>query len=324
MTQLRAHLDGFAAHLRAERRLSPHTVRAYLGDVEAFVAGVDARRGRPARLDDLRLREVRLHLAARHGDHAASSLARGLSGLRAFATWLQREGRIASHDLDLARRPRRGKHLPVVLPVQDVVAMIERPSVRPGAPPGSAWAERDTALLEVLYGAGLRVSEALGLDRGDVRVDGGATALRVRHGKGSKTRVVPLGRPGAAALTRWLARRESVEIAAEAREAVFVGVRGKRLDARVARAIVGARAEGSGARARIGPHGLRHGFATHLLAAGADLRTIQALLGHASLSTTQQYTHLEIGALIDTYERSHPRARASPVSRSPAPPRDEP
>jgi integrase/recombinase XerC len=168
-------------------------------------------------------------------------------------------------------------------------------------------------MLEVLYGAGLRVSEAVALDLDDLRHEGrGADehlTVRVRLGKGGKQRVVPLGRKAAVALAEWLDVRSELLRPGSPVAAVFLGHRGARLVTRVARELVYRRCEETGARAVVGPHGLRHSFATHLLQSGCDLRTIQSLLGHASLSTTQRYTHLDMGRLIDLYEQAHPRAK---------------
>jgi integrase/recombinase XerC len=251
---------------------------------------------------DLDVREVRAHLAELHGKLAASSIGRKLSALRTFAEFCRREGLLEENAVALIRRPKVGRKLPVALPVEDVTALIESDQ-RTGA-----VGSRDRALLEVLYGAGLRVSEVVALDIDDLRTEGDRLTVRVRSGKGGKQRVVPLGRKAAEALKDWLAAREQLATPKSPADALFLGTRGARLTARVARELVYRRCEQTGARAVIGPHGLRHSFATHLLQSGCDLRTIQALLGHASLSTTQRYTHLDMGRLIDLYEQAHPRA----------------
>ncbi|WP_146662037.1 tyrosine recombinase XerC [Enhygromyxa salina] len=299
---MRSALASFMVYLQTERRLSAHTQVAYRRDVEAFIDSVETRRARPARLSDLGVREVRAHLAELHGKLAASSIGRKLSALRSFGEFCRREGLVEENAVALIRRPKLGNKLPVALPVEDIGQMIDAPQ-REGA-----VGLRDRALLEVLYGAGLRVSEAVGLDLEDLRREGQRLTVRVRSGKGGKQRVVPLGRKAAEALDAWLAARTDLMNARSPAQAVFLGTRGGRLGSRVARELVYKRCEATGARAVVGPHGLRHSFASHLLQSGCDLRTIQSMLGHASLSTTQRYTHLDMGRLFELYEQAHPRA----------------
>jgi len=301
---MRPALARFLIHLETERRLAANTVAAYRGDIEGFAASVEARRGRPPRVTDLSIREARAHLAERHGELAPSSIGRRLSALRSFGEFCRREGLLDENPVALLRRPKLGRKLPVALPVEDIGAMIDGPQ-REG-PLGA----RDRALLEVLYGAGLRVSEAVGLDLDDLRWEPGHRGLsvRVRNGKGGKDRIVPLGDKAASALRAWLEVREGLLRPEQATAALFLGARGARLLARVAREVVYRRCQQSGARTVVGPHGLRHSFASHLLQSGCDLRSIQAMLGHASLSTTQRYAHLDMGRLFELYEQAHPRA----------------
>lgn len=311
---MRVALERFLQHLQTERRLAANTAIAYARDIEAFASSVEQRRGRPAQVRDLDVREVRAHLAELHGELAASSIGRKLSALRTFAEFCRREHLLDENAVALIRRPKVGRKLPVALPVEDIGTLIDAPQ-RPGA-----VGLRDRALLEVLYGAGLRVSEAVALDLDDLRHEGAKPderlTVRVRSGKGGKQRLVPLGRKAAEALAEWLAVRSELLRPASPVAAVFLGTRGARLTTRVARELVYRRCEETGARAVVGPHGLRHSFATHLLQSGCDLRTIQALLGHASLSTTQRYTHLDMGRLIDLYEQAHPRAKLSAARAS--------
>jgi site-specific recombinase XerD len=301
---MRVALERFLQHLRSERRLAANTAIAYARDIEAFARSIEKRRGRPAKVGDLDVREVRAHLAELHGELAASSIGRKLSALRTFAEFCRREQLLEENAVALIRRPKVGRKLPVALPVEDIGTLIDAPQ-RPGA-----IGLRDRALLEVLYGAGLRVSEAVALDLDDLRRETPERlTVRVRSGKGGKQRLVPLGRKAAVALAEWLAVRSELLRPKSPVAAVFLGHRGARLSTRVARELVYRRCEETGARAVVGPHGLRHSFATHLLQSGCDLRTIQSLLGHASLSTTQRYTHLDMGRLIDLYEQAHPRAK---------------
>ena len=324
---MRDAIERFLEHLRSERRLSPHTLRAYRGDLEEFVHAVEQRRGRPAELADLNLREVRSDLAERFGRQAASTAARKLSALRSFGEFLRREGSVADNEAALVRRPRLPRKLPVALPQGDVADLIDGAGHRDGA-----LGLRDRAILEVLYGAGLRVAECVALDIDHLRWERDELTLRVVAGKGGKDREVPLGRPGAEALRAWLAVRDELLPPGQrathgtgsrghvpkGERAVFLNNRGARIGDRSVRALVYRRCEATGARARVGPHGLRHSFATHLLEGGCDLRSIQAMLGHASLSTTQRYTHLDLGKIVDIYEQAHPRARAA-APASPVP-----
>jgi tyrosine recombinase XerC len=303
---VRAEVGEFLEHLRHEVRASEHTVSAYRNDLEGFVDGLEARRGRPARVEDLTVREVRSHLADLHGVRAPATMARKLSALRTFGEYLRRRGVLRENEVALIARPKRRQKLPVVLPQQDVAQMIDAPQ-RAGV-----RGLRDRAILEVLYGAGLRVSECSQLDLDHLQWEGQSLRVRVVRGKGGKGRVVPLGRPAATAVAEYLRRRGELVKPRSPRDALFLGDRGGRMGVRSIRNLVGRRCEQTGARSRIAPHGLRHSFATHLLDSGCDLRTIQELLGHASLSTTQRYTHLGMSKLIEVYERAHPRARKPP------------
>jgi site-specific recombinase XerC len=296
-----AQREAFLQHLRDERRASPHTVRAYARDLDAFLAGVQERTGRPPQIADFGVREIRAHLAQLHGRMAPASVARRVSVLRTFGTFLRRRGEVADNEAQLVAAPKLGRQLPVALPPEDVARMLEQPVLGPRG-------LRDAAVLELLYGAGLRVAECVGLDRAHLRRDGDAAWLRVVSGKGGKDRVVPLGRAALRAIAAWLEHRDAFVRPDSPADALFLGDRGRRLGVRQVRALVHARSHAH-ARARVGPHGLRHSFATHLLASGCDLRAIQAMLGHASLSTTQRYTHLDLGQLVDVYDRAHPRAR---------------
>ncbi len=314
---MRAAVERFLVHLATERRASPHTLRAYRRDLEDFMARIAERRGREPGLEDLNLREIRSDLADLFGAVQASTLARKLSALRSFGEFLRREGSVADNQAALVRRPRQRLRLPVALPVEDIAPMIDGPGHADG-PLGL----RDRAILEVLYGAGLRVSECAGLDLDHLVWAGDDVSLRVVEGKGGKDRVVPLGSAGAAALRAWLDARASLPATLppathlssgtgrKGPAPVFLSRRGARMSTRAIRELVYRRCLATGTRARIGPHGLRHSFATHLLESGCDLRSIQRMLGHASLSTTQRYTHLDLGHLTDIYEKAHPRAQA--------------
>ncbi len=329
-TALNAAAAAFLEHLEHEARASVHTRRAYAGDLRAFAADVAELKGRDATVADLDLRTIRLWLARHHGEQASTTVGRRLSALRRFSGYCRDRGWIVDDEVALVRRPKTAKRLPVALSQREVQAIVEVPADttsvaardhRDHPDPSEAdrgreavrtdaWQARDVAMLEVLYGCGLRVSELCGLDFDDLRTEGDGMTVRVRHGKGNKERVVPLGRLGTAAIRSWLEFRRSLEVVRGAERALFVGPRGRRIDPRAVRELVYRRCEATGARVRVGPHGLRHSFATHLLENGADLRSIQSMLGHSSLATTQRYTHLDMAKVVENWAAAHPRAAA--------------
>ncbi|MBL4686461.1 MAG: tyrosine-type recombinase/integrase [Nannocystaceae bacterium] len=316
---MEAARERFVEHLRSEVRASPHTIRAYSRDIAEFDDSVRRRHGRASRPSDLNQREVRAYLAELHTTAATSSIARKLSALRTFGELLRREGVIADNEVALVSSPKRTNKLPVALPVQDIERMIDTdpdPGTNLATPDAHGTRDddprqvRDRAVLEVLYGAGLRVGECAALDVGHLRFSSDdEVVVRVISGKGGKGRIVFLGRPAAKAVSAWLRVRVALVRPTTPPAALFVGNRGARLGVRQIREMVYRRSELS-ARARVGPHSLRHSFATHLLDNGCDLRAIQAMLGHASLSTTQRYTHISMGKLIGVYTAAHPRAMA--------------
>jgi len=303
-------VEAFAEHLRHEVRASPHTVRAYLSDLTAFVAWMTAEDGDEVGVVALVPDRVRAYLAALFARRSSGTLARKLSAIRSFGEFLRRRGLLQHNPLDVLGTPRRRSKLPIALPVEDIVGMLDGEG-RPGT-----VGKRDRAVLEVLYGAGLRVSECANLELDHLVSERGALSVRVVGGKGGKDRIVPLGRAAASALAAYLRVRAGLLGPRSPTSALFLGDRGGRLGVRAIRRLVTERSVATGARARIAPHGLRHSFATHLLDSGADLRTIQAMLGHASLSTTQRYTHLSLGQLVDVYERTHPRAQRTGSERA--------
>ena len=298
-------IQRFEAYLRTERRVSPHTLRAYLVDLEQFVrhaagAGQAIVPGTP--------QLVRGFVAEAAAQAGAVSLGRKLSTVRSLYRFLVREGLAPGNPARGVASPRRAKRLPEVLPEAEVAALVETPSAALATP----LALRDRAFLELLYASGLRVSELTGLDVGGV--DAAQGQVRVQ-GKRRKERIVPVGRTALRAIARYLDEARPALAAgpdfAGAGHALFLNYRGGRLTSRsVARLLLKWVGE-SGLPRHVHPHVLRHCFATHLLANGADLRGIQELLGHASLSTTQRYTHLDWKRLAAVYDDAHPRARRS-------------
>jgi integrase/recombinase XerC len=281
------------------RGASPHTVRNYLRDVAAFGTYLSAN---GQTLEAATPTWVRGWLGVLAVDHAPRSRARALASVKAFYRHLVRTGQLQQSPAAAMHGPKVPATLPKFLPVDEAFALVERPGE------ASLLALRDHALLEVLYGAGLRVSEVCGLSLPDVDVPG--RVLRVL-GKGQKERLCPL-HPGAAlVLQRWLLRRP--ELLAKRRrgqdgQAVFLNARGGRLTPRSVARHLDSYARAAGLLRKVSPHALRHSYATHLLAGGADVRSIQELLGHASLSTTQRYTHVSVELLQAVYDKAHPHA----------------
>jgi integrase/recombinase XerC len=286
-------LEAWAAHLRAERHASPHTVRAYLGDVRAFLAATDVPDA--ARV---RVTTVRHWLRLLDGHAERSSIARKLAAVRGFFRWLVDAGRLPADPTAGVATPRLRRKLPAHLTLDEMDRLLVTPS---GDGPLGL---RDRAILEVLYSSGLRVSELTGLDW--EHVDEEAESVRVL-GKGRKERVVPIGRPALAALAAYRGACAAAGLAVAAGP-VFRNARGGRLTSRSVARHMERWILVTGTANKATPHALRHTFATHLLGAGADLRAIQELLGHASLSTTQRYTHVDLRRLMEAYDRAHPRA----------------
>jgi integrase/recombinase XerC len=295
-------LADYERHLVSERDLTPHTVRAYLGDV-AGVLEHARRRG----LDDvtqLDLRTLRGWLAQQQTlGRSRTTIARRATAARVFTAWLARTGRAPTDVGASLGSPKAHRTLPAVLRADEASDLIAA-AVAAGDD-GSPVGVRDIAMLELLYATGIRVGELVGLDVDDVDRD--RNVVRVL-GKGRKERSVPFGRPAGRALDFWVRQARPLLVADGAGGALFVGTRGRRIDQRAVRTLVHRRiAEVPGAP-DIGPHGLRHSAATHLLEGGADLRSVQELLGHASLATTQRYTHVTTDRLRRAYQQAHPRA----------------
>ena len=310
--QLRSALDAFGRHLGLERGVSEHTVRAYLGDVRALLeyatrAGVSS----PAGLDIALLRGW---LANQHSTgRARATLARRAASARTFTAFGHARGWIASDPGPLLGTPKLRRKLPEVAGQDQISAVLSAaPRDRAAAPRGQAAALReralvlrDSAIMELLYATGIRVSELCGLDVGDLDHD--RRTVRVL-GKGSKERTVPVGLPAERATARWCHDGRPALVTPGSQHALFVGARGRRLDPRTARRVVHARLAAVPGVPDSGPHGLRHAAATHLLEGGADLRSVQEILGHASLASTQIYTHVSIERLQTAFRQAHPRA----------------
>jgi len=295
-------VEGFLNHLRYERNASPHTVRNYGRDVRGFARWAAVRTGEPGGPDlwvqvDATL--IRAFLASLYAGHAKTSIARTLSGLRTFLAYLVREGHLAASPAEGLRAPRAPRKLPNFLPVDEVFHLLD------GVAGEGLAGARDRAMLEVLYGTGIRVSELVGLDGRDLRLSSRTARIR---GKGRVERDVPLTEPATRALEAYFACRGEAGAPLPVDGPVFLNARGGRLTDRSVRRVLDRWLQKAAIVRRVSPHTLRHTFATHLLAGGADLRAIQELLGHKSLSTTQKYTHVGIEKLMEIYDRAHPRA----------------
>ena len=306
---MKALIERFLEYLRVEKNASEHTLRSYGADLEQFRSfllssdlHVDKKRGDVAveNIDHLAIRAYLSHL---YRGHKKSSLARKLAAQRSFFKYLVEEGLLAQSPAEIVATPKQEKPLPTFLPVDEVFSLLDTTDK------STIWGARDRAMLETLYSCGIRVSELVGLTDGDIDFTLGI--LKV-YGKGRKERIVPIGEKALAAIRDYLPQREAIISRLHSpgfKAPLFINRRGGRLTSRSVARILQKHLLRCGLLRKVGPHALRHSFATHLLDAGADLRAIQELLGHVSLSTTQRYTHVSVDKLMEVYDRAHPRAK---------------
>ena len=301
---MHAAIDGFVRSLRIERNASPLTLKSYSEDFNSFLDYLQDRVGHvpePAKVDVSALRGYMAYL--HECQYSRATIARRLASLRSFFRYCSREKLTTSNPAKALRTPRAGRKLPHFLTTSQTVQLVEAP---PSDEPAGL---RDKAMLETMYSAGLRVAELVGLNLSDWDRD--ANVLRVR-GKGRKERIAQVGRHASDALDDWLAVREVAPNARpEDHDAMFLNRFGKRLTTRSVGRMLEKYLKITGLDTKTSPHTLRHTFATHLLDGGADLRSVQELLGHKSLTTTQIYTHVSTQRLRETYDKSHPHAQAS-------------
>ena len=302
-------IERFLEYLRVERNASAHTLRSYSADLEQFrnfllssELHVDKKNGDVAveKIDHLAIRAYLSHL---YRGYKKSSLARKLAAQRSFFKYLVEEGRLVQSPAEIVATPKQEKPLPNFLPVDEVFSLMETPDQ------STIWGARDRAILETLYSCGIRVSELVGLTDGDIDFTLGI--LKV-FGKGRKERIVPIGEKALAALREYLPQRDRIiagSTSSGSKAPIFINHRGGRLTSRSVARILQKHILKCGLVRKVSPHALRHSFATHLLDAGADLRAIQEMLGHVSLSTTQRYTHVSMDKLMEVYDRAHPRAK---------------
>ncbi|MCW5581551.1 MAG: tyrosine recombinase XerC [Luteimonas sp.] len=282
-------IEDYLSHLQVERRMSPHTLDGYRRDLEALAAWA------PGDIAGLQEADIRAFVAAEHRRGLSpKSLQRRLSAVRSFYQWLLRHGRIAANPAGGIRAPKAPRKLPQVLDPDEAKALVEVPT---DAPLGL----RDRAMLELFYSSGLRLSELCALRWRDLHLDEGLVDVR---GKGGKERIVPVGSHARAALREWRADTRADDDAP-----VFPGRGGKPISPRAIQVRMRQLAQRQGLFKRVHPHLLRHSFASHVLESSGDLRGVQELLGHADISTTQIYTHLDFGHLAKVYDAAHPRAR---------------
>ncbi len=298
---MQRQLAKFLTHLHVERGASPHTLKSYREDLETFADYLREEDGSCPDPTTLTTVELRSYLAAMHdAGYAKTSIARKLASLRSFYRFAQREGWIDNNPAKALRNPRKARKLPHFLSTSEIGKLL-------GAPASDkTMGLRDRAILETLYSAGLRVSELVDLNDGDLDFEQGIVRVR---GKGRKERLAPLGSYALKALRAWLAKRQLAADEAPGRKSpVFVNRCGTRLTSRSVGRLLEKHLKQAGLDNRTSPHTLRHSFATHLLDGGADIRSVQELLGHKSLVTTQIYTHLSTSNLRAAYEKAHPRA----------------
>lgn len=297
--------ERWGEYLRLGRRMSPHTISAYLADLRSLLDFLSLRQDATEEQlrDALTQRAIRSWLAQTLADGGArSTIARHTAAIRNFTTWALREGILPSDPAALLSSPRADQRLPSPLDESDARMLLN--AARDEAAAGGASQIRNWAILELTYACGLRVSEVCALDVSSLNRE----ALTVRVvGKGNKERVVPYGPPAADALDHWLVRGRPQLAGQRSGQALFLGDKGGRIDPRIVRSMVHKMAAHAGVH-DVAPHGLRHSTATHLLQGGADLRAVQEMLGHSSLSTTQRYTHVDTARLSAIYQRAHPRA----------------
>ncbi len=291
---MNALLESFIRHLSDERNYSEHTVKAYRGDLENFRDFL-LKEGKS--IEDTDAATVNAYVSALYGKNSPSSVERKVSAIRSFFSYLVRRGLAAKNPAKLVRTPRKEKRLPVFLSVDEVFSLVDVKD-----PERSPLRVRDRAILELLYSSGLRVSELAGAALADLSM--GEAVIRVR-GKGNKERIVPVGSKALSALGEYLDVREKLKPASDR---IFLNSRGGGITTRSLARIIKKYGLVSGISKNVSPHVLRHSFATHLLAGGADLRAIQEMLGHASLSTTQRYTHLSVERIMEVYDKTHPNA----------------
>lgn len=300
MSFLKQEIEQFAAYLETERNVSPHTLSAYRSDLAQLLVFVYREKGESISAGEIDYILLRRYLAGLSKNTKKSSIGRKLAAIRSFFRFLLRRGLIEKNPAELIATPKKEQKLPFHLDIDQVTTLMEAPEDH------EKYALRDRAILELLYSSGLRVSELTGLNISELDLFGGVVRV---NGKGGKERIVPVGSFAVEALQSYLEGRDTSDF----NGALFLNTRGGRINRRSVARVIDRYAMQIAAFKQISPHTLRHTFATHLLEGGADLRAIQDMLGHASLSTTQKYTHVSIDRLMDVYDKAHPKAHLEKV-----------
>jgi tyrosine recombinase XerC len=299
MSEFTDNLKDFKRWLEAEKGYSDHTVAGYLRDLREFQGNLPEH----IEISAITAKHIRSFVVSLHQTNSSSSVARKLSTLRTFFRFLKRENRVQQNPVAGISGPKIGKKIPVFLTVDEVFQLLEEPGKK------DRFMLRDRAILEFLYSTGIRVAELVSRDLSDLDFVSEVVSVR---GKGNKERLVPFGRHAKAAVELWLEQREQLMMDRASRgrkvehKALFLNGRGSRLTVRSVERMVKSYGERAGISQTVTPHALRHSFATHLLEMGADLRSVQELLGHSSLSSTQRYTHLNLDHLSEVYDKAHP------------------
>ncbi|MBI5483942.1 MAG: tyrosine recombinase XerC [Deltaproteobacteria bacterium] len=296
METLSEQIRVFSLYLETERNVSQHTLDAYRSDLSQMLSFVGREKGEAASAADVDHLLLRRFLSQLSRSKKKSSIGRKLAAIRSFFRFLLRRGTISKNPAELVATPKKEQRLPFHLDIDQATSLMEAPDET------QKHALRDRAILELLYSSGLRVSELTGLNTGEIDLSGGMVRVM---GKGGKERIVPVGSRATEALQDYLEHREDF---GRNNGPLFLNTRGGRINRRSVARIVDTHVLRIAAFKRISPHTLRHTFATHMLEGGADLRAIQELLGHASLSTTQKYTHVSIDRLMEVYDKAHPKA----------------
>lgn len=295
MDALTDQIRNFSVYLESERNVSPHTLAAYRSDLAQLLVFIQTEKGEGVTAQDVDPLLLRRYLARLTKSAKKSSIGRKLAAIRSFFRFLLRRGEISKNPAELVATPKKEQRLPFHLDIDQATSLMDSPEA------DQKHALRDRAVLELLYSSGLRVSELTGLNIGEIDLSGGMVRVM---GKGGKERIVPVGSRATEALLLYLEQRDDTS----PQSPLFLNTRRERINRRSVTRIVDAHVLRIAAFKRISPHTLRHTFATHMLEGGADLRAIQELLGHASLSTTQKYTHVSIDRLMEVYDKAHPKA----------------
>jgi integrase/recombinase XerC len=316
-------IDDFGVHMEVERNLSPNTKKNYLADIRQFkkfldVNSISAKKDDSGDLIDIDHIVIRAYLGSLHREGLKKvTISRKITAIRTFFNYLLRKGRMKVNTAQMVQSPKIEKYIPVFLSVDEMVTLFNAKNLT------NEIDLRDRAIIEIFYSSGIRLSELVGLNMGDIDYNQGLMKIR---GKGKKERIVPVGDQAIAAINMYIEKKHHISFSnSENRsdEPIFINREGTRLSSRSVARILDKLVLSSGLGRKISPHTLRHTFATHMMEAGADLRSIQEFLGHESLSTTQKYTSVSVGRLLDVYDKAHPKSRMNKTMKNDIPAAEE-